>query len=122
VIEQPAGQHKPTPAALAAELGLIGGFCSVQGDLAQQHTQLHRDPCRASRLAAIGLLAPGQMQRIEHPWWFGCLIANTDMHTTGCAAALSFWKLAARDTRISEGLRRISGLNARRLQQVAERV
>jgi hypothetical protein len=76
----------------------------------------------ASRLAAIGLLAPGQMQRIGHAWWFGRLIANTDMHTAGCAAALSSWKLAARDTRINERLRRISGLNAQRLQQVSEHV
>jgi hypothetical protein len=32
-------------------------------------------------LAAAHLLAPDDMERIRHLWWFGRLIANTDMHT-----------------------------------------
>jgi hypothetical protein len=48
-IEQLAGQHKPTPAALAAELGLIGGFGSKQGDLAQQHSLRVKERLRAKR-------------------------------------------------------------------------
>jgi HipA-like C-terminal domain len=32
-------------------------------------------------LHASGLLGADDVQRIEHLWWFGRLIANTDMHT-----------------------------------------
>lgn len=35
----------------------------------------------AARLAATGLLGAEDVQCIEHLWWFGRLIANTDMHT-----------------------------------------
>ena len=35
----------------------------------------------AGRFVASGLLAPGDAQRIDQLWWFGRLIANTDMHT-----------------------------------------
>ena len=35
----------------------------------------------AARFVAAGLLAPGEVQRIDRLWWFGRLIANTDMHT-----------------------------------------
>ena len=35
----------------------------------------------AARFAAAGLLSPGDVQRVDHLWWFGRLIANTDMHT-----------------------------------------
>ena len=35
----------------------------------------------AARLAALGLLSADDVQRIEHLWWFGRLIANSDMHT-----------------------------------------
>ncbi len=38
-------------------------------------------PRLASRLHAAGLLGADDVQRIEHLWWFGRLIANTDMHT-----------------------------------------
>ena len=48
-IGQLAGQDKPTPAALAAELGLIGGFRSRQGDLAQNHSQRVKEKLRAKR-------------------------------------------------------------------------
>lgn len=35
----------------------------------------------ATRFAAAGLLTPDDVRRIQHLWWFGRLIANTDMHT-----------------------------------------
>ena len=35
----------------------------------------------AARLVASGLLADDDMLRVERLWWFGRLIANTDMHT-----------------------------------------
>ena len=35
----------------------------------------------AARLGGAKLLADADVQRIEHLWWFGRLIANTDMHT-----------------------------------------
>jgi hypothetical protein len=34
-----------------------------------------------ARLAGADLLAPEDALRIEHLWWFGRLIANSDMHT-----------------------------------------
>jgi HipA-like C-terminal domain len=38
-------------------------------------------PRLAGRLNRAGLLSTDDVQRIEHLWWFGRLIANTDMHT-----------------------------------------
>ena len=35
----------------------------------------------AARFEAIGLLVPDAVACIQHLWWFGRLIANTDMHT-----------------------------------------
>ena len=35
----------------------------------------------AERFQAIGLLDAAAVERIRHLWWFGRLIANTDMHT-----------------------------------------
>ncbi len=35
----------------------------------------------ATRFAALGLVTPADVGRVEHLWWFGRLIANTDMHT-----------------------------------------
>ena len=35
----------------------------------------------AGRFAAAGLLGADDVQRIQHLWWFGRLIANSDMHT-----------------------------------------
>ena len=35
----------------------------------------------AGRLAAAGLLAADDVQRIHYLWWFGRLIGNSDMHT-----------------------------------------
>ena len=37
-------------------------------------------PLLAERLASAGLLSPDDVNRIQHLWWFGRLIANTDMH------------------------------------------
>jgi len=34
-----------------------------------------------ARRAAAGLLVADDVQRIHHLWWFGRLIANSDMHT-----------------------------------------
>ena len=48
-IEHLAGRHKPTPAELAAELGLIGGFKSTEGDLAQNHSRRVKIKLRAKR-------------------------------------------------------------------------
>jgi hypothetical protein len=45
------------------------------GDGAMDWTRL------AGRLAAAGLLSADDLLRIDHVWWFGRLIANTDMHT-----------------------------------------
>lgn len=38
-------------------------------------------PVLAQRLAKLDLLTPAQVQQIACLWWFGRLIANTDMHT-----------------------------------------
>lgn len=65
-IEQLVGRDKPTPAELAAELGLIGGFRSAEGDLAQNHSQRvkERMRARAERAAdAGGLRSPVQRLR-----------------------------------------------------------
>ena len=127
----------------------------------------------AGRFAAAGLLVADDLQRIQHLWWYGRLIANSDMHTgnlsfrpqgtlalapaydmlpmlyaplpggevpprsfepplplppqqpvwtAACSAAIAFWTRASQDQRISPGFRRLCLANARRLQQLAERV
>lgn len=38
-------------------------------------------PRLAGRLCAAGWLGAEDVRRIEHLWWFGRLVANTDMHT-----------------------------------------
>lgn len=127
----------------------------------------------AGRLNAAGLLGADDVQRVQHLWWFGRLIANSDMHTgnlsfrpqdtlalapvydmlpmryaplpggevptrsfepplplppqratwtAACSGAIEFWTRASRDSRISEGFRRVCIANARHLQHVAERV
>ena len=48
----------------------------------------------AQRLVADGWLPPEQVAGVAHLWWFGRLIANTDMH----AGNLSFRPLAGRLT------------------------
>lgn len=49
-IEQLAGRSKPTPAEMAAELGLIGGFRSRESDLAANHSQRVKERLRAKRM------------------------------------------------------------------------
>ena len=56
-IEQLAGKDKPTPAWLAAQLGLIGGFRSGEGDLGADHSRRLKQRLRA-RLQASGEQAP----------------------------------------------------------------
>lgn len=126
----------------------------------------------AGRLAALGLLDADTQARIERLWWYGRLIANTDMHTgnlsfrpaqqrlalapaydmlpmlyaplpggevparsflpalplpaqrqawtDACTAALSFWRSAAEDSRISAGFRQLCAANLKSLQQASE--
>jgi antitoxin component of RelBE/YafQ-DinJ toxin-antitoxin module len=49
-IVQLASQQKPTPAALAAQMGLIGGFRSGQSDLGLNHSQQVKQTLRAKLL------------------------------------------------------------------------
>jgi len=46
-IEQLAERYKPTPAELAAQLGLIGAFRSGDADLAENHSQRVKQRLRA---------------------------------------------------------------------------
>jgi len=46
-IEQLAERHKPSPAELAAQMGLIGSFRSGVGDLAVNHSQQVKQRLRA---------------------------------------------------------------------------
>ncbi len=46
-----ADASRPSPAELAAQLGLIGSFCSATGDLAANHSQRVKDKLRAKRAA-----------------------------------------------------------------------
>jgi hypothetical protein len=48
-IEHLADSHRPTPAELAQQLGLIGAFRSSEGDLAQNHSQRIKERLRARR-------------------------------------------------------------------------
>ncbi|MEO8152981.1 MAG: type II toxin-antitoxin system HipA family toxin YjjJ [Rhizobacter sp.] len=50
-------------------------------DAALLGAETHDWPVLAQRLAALGLLTTEQVQQVTHLWWFGRLIANTDMHT-----------------------------------------
>ena len=56
-IEHLAQTHRATPAELAAQFGLIGGFSSAQGDLAQNHSQRVKERLR-EKLARDSLPAP----------------------------------------------------------------
>lgn len=127
----------------------------------------------ARRFAALGLLGADDVQRIEHLWWFGRLIANSDMHAgnlsfrpegrlapapaydmlpmlyaplpggevpmrsfepplplpaqrsawvAACSVAIAFWTRASRDTRVSDGFRKLCSANGQQLLRVAERV
>lgn len=46
-IEQLASHSRPSPAELAAQLGLIGAFRSGDGDLAANHSQRVKERLRA---------------------------------------------------------------------------
>jgi antitoxin component of RelBE/YafQ-DinJ toxin-antitoxin module len=59
-IEQLAAQHRPTPAELAVELGLVGGFRSTETDLAQNHSQRLKERLRAKRTLESTPLTPSQ--------------------------------------------------------------
>ena len=48
-IEHLAGVHRPTPAELAAQFGLIGGFRSAEGDLGESHSQRVKERLHAKR-------------------------------------------------------------------------
>ena len=129
----------------------------------------------AARLHAARLLVAADVQRINQLWWFGRLIANSDMHTnnlsfsqgnTGvltlapaydmlpmlyaplpggevptrafdpplplppqratwlvaCGAAIRFWVQASEDSRLSDGFKRLCGVNASKLRRAIERV
>ena len=56
-IEQLAEQHRPSPAELAGQLGLIGGFKSGLGDLAVNHSQHLKQRLRA-RLQRESMAVP----------------------------------------------------------------
>jgi hypothetical protein len=58
-VDQLAGRLRPTPAELAAELGLIGGFKSAQGDLARNHSLRIKEKLRAKRAQESIPPAPG---------------------------------------------------------------
>ncbi len=129
----------------------------------------------AQRLQQGRWLAAQSVEAVRRLWWYGRLIANTDMHTgnlsfvpqadgtlrlapaydmlpmlhaplpggelptrsfepalplpterqawdQACAAALSFWRAAAGDSRISTAFRRQCQAAGRRLQEVAARL
>lgn len=64
-IAQMAGQQKPSPAQLAAELGLIGGggFQSTEGDLSVHHSQRAKERLRAKRASDSVPLTPNRRRR-----------------------------------------------------------
>ena len=53
-----AEQRRPTPAGLAAELGLVGAFRSEEGGLAENHSQRVKERLRAKRERDAMPLAP----------------------------------------------------------------
>lgn len=64
------GEHGRSP---LASLGTLDA--ALLGDGSSDWPRLAR------RLQASALLGADDVQRIEHLWWFGRLVANTDMHT-----------------------------------------
>ena len=50
-IEHLADASRPSPAELAAQLGLIGAFSSATADLAANHSQRVKEKLRAKRAA-----------------------------------------------------------------------
>jgi hypothetical protein len=63
-IEHLAEQHRPSPAELAAQLGLIGGFKSGEGELATNHSQHLKQRLRA-KLQRDSLAAPSARGRAD---------------------------------------------------------
>lgn len=66
-IEHLAESHRPTPAELAAQLGLIGGFRSAERDLGEMHSKRvkerllarqKRDAMPPAQGAAVGRRGP----------------------------------------------------------------
>jgi len=73
------GEHGRSPLC-----SLESANAALLGDASRDWTLLVR------RFAATGLLAEAGVQQVAHLWWFGRLIANTDMH----AGNLSFRPVA----------------------------
>ncbi len=63
-IEQLAELHRPSPAELARQLGLIGGFRSGAGDLAADHPQHLKQRLRA-KLQRDSKAAPPARRRAD---------------------------------------------------------
>jgi hypothetical protein len=59
-IEQMAEAHRPTPAELAERFGLIGGFQSTEGDLAENHSQRVKERLRAKLARETRRAPPSQ--------------------------------------------------------------
>lgn len=51
-------------------------------------------PALTAALGGLGLLAPGVEEAVQRLWWFGRLIANSDMHTGNLAFAPEQGRLA----------------------------
>lgn len=66
-IEQLALSDKPTPAELAMQCGLIGGFRSTEGDLAQNHSQRVKERLRAKRARDSVALPPAEPAAARTP-------------------------------------------------------
>ena len=61
-IEHVVEQHRPSPAELAGQLGLIGGFRSGVGDLAINHSQHLKQRLRA-KLQRDSVASPSARRR-----------------------------------------------------------
>lgn len=57
-IEQLAQQARPTPATLARELGLVGGFDSGTSDLGRNHAQHLKTRLRAKASRSSAVVGP----------------------------------------------------------------
>jgi hypothetical protein len=77
------GEHGRSPLC-----SLETANAALLGDASRDWTVL------AARLAAQDLLTPDDAQAIAHLWWFGRLIANTDMHLGNLAFRPSDGRLA----------------------------
>ena len=57
---------------------VLAGLATLNGALLGAMTT--EWPALAERLAALSLLSAEDVERVRHLWWYGRLIANTDMH------------------------------------------